>query len=157
MQMRLPASLDSRLQSFLTPWTDKLLKTCLIHNQSHGINNQMSVIDGCLMDTVHEEMSLFTTNNNISRPPCESHQESVGEPRSQSGRLHDHLQRHQVVNTHISDNKNLANIKRTFKIDNLKTSFFVVENLGLSASNTLFTSGNTPPNVLLRLPGVVMF
>ena len=126
--MRLPASLDSRLQSFLTPWADKLLKTCLIHNQSHGINNQMSVIDGCLMDTVHEEMSLFTTNNNISRPPCESHQESVGEPRSQSGRLHDHLQRHQVVITHIShisDNRNLENIECTFKIDNLKTRFFL--------------------------------
>ena len=50
-------------------------------------------------------MLSFTTKDNIrSRAPCESHQESVGEPRSQSGRLHDHLQRQQVVNTHISDN-----------------------------------------------------
>ena len=139
MHVRLPASLDSRLQSFLTPWTDKLLKTCSIHNESNGIKIKC----------------LFRTNNNIrSRPPCESHQESVGEPRSQSGRLHNHLQRHPVVNTHISDNENLENIECTFKINNLKTRFF--ENLGLSASNTLFTSSNTPPNVLLRLPGVML-
>ena len=66
LHMRLPASLDSRLQSFLTPWTDKLLKTFSIHNQSHAINNQMSVIDGCPL----EKMLSFTTNTNIrSRPP----------------------------------------------------------------------------------------